>query len=79
MMTIPMLAYNFVSKSKKAKKPSDASAMIELKIELEKLQIKGTRNFYNDVVGILDKYEGTKTDHELCKLMARKNHDTSYA
>jgi hypothetical protein len=35
------LAYEFVAKAKKANKPSDASAMIELEIELEKLQLKG--------------------------------------
>ena len=73
------LAYEFVAKAKKANKPSDASAMIELEAELDKLQLKGARDFYNDVVGVLDKYEVTKTDHELCMLMARKNHDTSYA
>jgi len=57
------LAYEFVTKAKKANTPSDASAMIELEIELEKLQLKGARYFYNDVVGVLDKYEVTKTDH----------------
>ncbi len=31
------------------------------------------------MVGVLDKYEVTKTDQELCMLMACKNHDTSYA
>jgi hypothetical protein len=41
--------------------------------------LKGARDFYNDVVGVLDKYEVTKTDQELCMLMARKNNDTSYA
>ena len=50
-----------------------------MEIELERFQLKGVRDFYNDVVGILDKYEVTKTDHELCMLMARKNHVTSYA
>jgi hypothetical protein len=59
------LAYEFVAKAKKANKPSDTSIMIELEIELERLQLKGARDFYNDVVGILDKYEVTKTDHEL--------------
>jgi hypothetical protein len=53
--------------------------MIELEIELERLQLKGVRDFYNDEVGILDKYEVTKTDHELCMLMACKNNATSYA
>ena len=64
------LAFEFIEKAKKANKPSDASAMIELEVELEKLQLKGARDFYNDVVGVLDKYEVTKTDQELCMLMA---------
>ena len=59
------LAHKFVAKAKKANKPSDASAMIKLEIELEKLQLKGARDFYNDMVGVLDKYEVTKTDQEL--------------
>jgi len=70
------LAYEFVAKAKKANKPSDASTMIKLEAELEKLQLKGVRYFYNDVVGVLDKYEITKMDHKLCMLMACKNHDT---
>jgi hypothetical protein len=63
------LAYEFVAKAKKANKPSDAQDMIELEIELERLQLKGTRDFYDDVVGVLDKYEVTKIEHELCMLM----------
>jgi hypothetical protein len=31
------------------------------------------------MVGVLDKYEVTKTDQVLCMLMARKNHNMSYA
>ena len=73
------LAYEFVAKAKKENKPSDASAMIELEVELEKLQLKGARDFYNDVVSVLDKYKVTKLDHKRCMLMAHKNHDTSYA
>jgi hypothetical protein len=53
------LAYDSVAKAKKAMKPSDASTMIKLQIELEKLQLKGLRDFYNDVVGVLDKYKVT--------------------
>ena len=52
--------------------------MIELEIELEKLQLKGVRDFYNDVVGVLDKYDVTKTDHKLCMLMVGKSHNMSY-
>jgi hypothetical protein len=60
------LACKFVAKGKTANMPLDASAMIELEVKLDKLQLKGTRDFYNDVVGVLDKYKVTKTDHELC-------------
>jgi hypothetical protein len=73
------LAHEFVVKAKKANKPSDASAIIKLEVELDKLQLKGARDFYNDMVRVLDKYKVTKTDQELCMLMPRKNHDTSYA
>ena len=43
-----------MKKAKKANKPSDTSAVIEMDVELDCLQLKGTREFYNDVVGILD-------------------------
>ena len=59
-----------MKKAKKANKPSDASAMIEMDVELDCLQLKGAREFYKDVVGILDKFEVTKSDHDLCMLMA---------
>ena len=73
------LAHELVVQVKNANKPSDTSAMIELETELDKFQLKGARDFYNDVVGVLDKYEVTKTDQELFMPMACKNHDTSYA
>ena len=52
--------------------------MTELEIGLEKLQLKGMRDFYNDLVGVLDKNKVTKTDHELC-MLACKNHNMLYA
>jgi len=73
------LAWDFIDKVKKANKPSDASAIIEMDVELDRLQFKGTRDFYNDVVSVMDKYEVGKTDRELCMLMAKKNQDASYA
>ena len=48
-------------------------------IELDRLQFKGTRDFYNDMVGILDKYKITKSYCELCMLLAHKNQEASYA
>jgi hypothetical protein len=73
------LAYEFVAWAKKANRPSDASAMIELEIELERLQLKGTRDFYNDMVDEWEKYEVMERDHKLCMLMSQKNHHMSYA
>lgn len=46
--------------------------MIEPHIDLDKLQFKGARDFYNDVLGVLNQYE-LKTDQELCTLMSFKN------
>ena len=67
------------TKTKKANKLSDASTMIELEIELEKLHLKGVKDFCNGKVSVLDKYEIMKLDHELCMLMGHKNHTMSYA
>jgi len=53
--------------------------MIKVQLEIEKLQLKGARDYYDDVVGVLDKYKFMKTDHELILLMVQKNHDPSYA
>ncbi len=39
------LAWEFVAKSKKTNKPSDVSAIIELEVELDKLQLKSTEIF----------------------------------
>jgi hypothetical protein len=72
------LAWEFINKAKKANKPSDASAMIEMDIELDQVQLKGARDFYNNVVRVLDKYEVKKSDPKLCMLMARKNQEASY-
>lgn len=44
-------------------------------MELEKLQLKSKRDFYNNVVCVFIKYEVTKTDSELCMLPACQNHE----
>ena len=62
-----MGAYRY---GKKANKPTDASAMIEMDVEVDRLQFKGMRDFYNNVVSVMDRYEVRKTDHEFCMLMA---------
>ena len=54
------LEWEFVQKTKKANKPSDASAMIEMDVKLDSLQFKGARDFYNNMIGTLDKCNVTK-------------------
>ena len=36
------------------------------------------RDFYNDMVRAMDKYEVMNTTHKLCMLMAHKNQDAAY-
>jgi hypothetical protein len=38
--------------------------VIDMDIKLDQLQFKNARDFYNDVVGVMDKYEVKKTDQE---------------
>lgn len=56
----------------------DTSAMIKMDIELDQVQLKGTQDFFNNVVGVLDKYEVEKSYGKLCMLMARKIQEASY-
>jgi len=66
------LAWEYAIKDKKANKPSDASAVIELEVELDQRQLEGMREFYCGMGGVEDKYEVRKTNHDLCMLMAQK-------
>jgi hypothetical protein len=51
------LSWEFIDKTKKANTSLNASAMIEMGVELDGLQIKDARDFYNNVVSVMDKYE----------------------
>jgi hypothetical protein len=59
--------------------PSDASTVIELEVELDKLQLKCAKHFYNEVLRVMNKYEVTKSDGKFCMLMACKNQEALYA
>ena len=72
------LARGFIEKVKKANKPSYASAVIEMDMELDWLQLKGMKDFYNEVVSVMDKYKVMKSDQEMCMLMADTNQDATY-
>ena len=62
------LAWEFTNKAKKPT-PPDASTVIKLEVELDRFQLKGATDFYNDMGGIMDKCKVFKTNHELCMLM----------
>ena len=38
-----------------------------------------TQDFYNDVIGVLDKYNVVKEDKDLCMLLGKKNSDGAHA
>ena len=74
------VVHEFLTQVKIKYKPEDASAVIEMDIALEKLQMKGTANdFYNDVIGIQAKFGCKKDDIGLITVMAKKVKNTTHA
>ena len=63
-------AWEFIGKVKNANKLSDASPAIEMVVKLDQFQLKGARDFYNDIIAMMDKYKISKTDCKLCMPMA---------
>lgn len=53
--------------TKKAYTLSESSDVIELEVELESLHLNCAKDFYNDIVGVMDKYEVTKTNHDFAQ------------
>jgi hypothetical protein len=72
-------AYRVVEILKQKCKPSDVSAEIELDQELEKVKFGNAIDFYNDIIGVTARYEVTKSDIELIKIMAKKCKNPLYA
>ena len=60
-------------------KPSDASAEIEMDAELEKIKFSNVNEYYNDVVAVQARFEVTKTEMDLVKVMAKKVTNETYA
>ena len=73
------IIWEVMKKANKANRPSDASTVIKLDVELDRLQLKGMRDFHNDVDGVMDMYGVTKSDGELYMQVAHKNQDALYA
>jgi hypothetical protein len=72
-------AFRVIEILKQKCKPSDVSAEIELDQELEKVKFSNAIDYYNDVIGVTARFEVTKTDIELIKVMAKKCKNPLYA
>jgi len=72
-------AYRVIEILKQKCKPSDMSAEIELDQELEKVKFNNTIDYYNNIIGVTARFEVTKSDTELIKVMAKKCKNPLYA
>jgi hypothetical protein len=72
-------AYRVIEILKQKCKPSDVSAEIELDQELEKVKFNNAIDYYNDIIGVTARFEVTKSDTELIKVMAKKCKNPLYA
>jgi hypothetical protein len=71
------LSWSLVSETRMVDGPSYTCAVFNLKLGKDKLLLIGARIFYLDVAGIVDDFEDTKTNHELCLFIEGKNHKDS--
>ncbi len=69
----------FMQLAENKNKPSDASAEIEMDAELEKIKFFNANEYYNDVVAVQARFEVTKTEMDLVKVMAKKVTNETYA
>ncbi len=72
-------AFRVIEILKQKCKPSDVSAEIELDQELEKVKFNNAIDYYNDVIGVTARFEVTKSDIDLIKVMAKKCKNPLYA
>ncbi len=64
-------AYHVVEILKQKCKLSDMSAKIELDQELDKVKFGNAIDYYNDIIGVTARFEVTKSDTELIKIMTK--------
>ncbi len=55
------------------------SAEIEMEAELHNVKFKGANDYYNDIVAVTARYEVTKSDTDLIKIMFTKVQSTVFA
>ena len=54
-------------------------AEIELDQELDNVKVNNAIDYYNDIIGVTARFEVTKSDTELIKVMAKKCKNSLYA
>ena len=73
------LAFEFIETMKRKNKPKDTSAEIEMEAELHNVKFQGANDYYNDIVAVTSRYEVTKSDTDLIKIMSTKVASTVFA
>ena len=73
------LAHEFVETMKRKNKPKDTSAEIEMEAELHGVKFQSANDYYNDIVAVTSRFEVTKSDTELIKIMSTKVQSTVFA
>ena len=73
------LAFEFIETMKRKNKPKDTSAEIEMEAELHNVKFQGANDYYNDIVAVISRYEVTKSDTDLIKIMSTKVQSTVFA
>jgi hypothetical protein len=73
------LAFEFIETMKRKNKPKDTSAEIEMEAELHNVKFQGANDYYNDIVAVTSRYEVTKSDTDLIKIMSTKVQSTVFA
>jgi len=71
-------AYEIMDKLRGKNMPKDASAVIELDAELEKIPFRNAEQYNDDVTSVLAEYDVTKTQTELITIMAKKLNSSTY-
>ncbi len=73
------LAFKVIKAMKVKHKPKDTSAEINLDTDLEKVEFSRAEEYYNDVVAVCARYEVSKSQTDLVKLLAKKVTSPVYA
>ena len=73
------LAFEFIETMKQKNRPKDTSAEIEMEADLHNVKFQEANDYYNDVVAVTSRYEMSKSDTDLIKIMSTKVQSTVFA